>query len=116
MPNLSLRSLYIHFKSRAINFRVADTRLIVQIPVVYTMSEFSSSLTSTTMLAIKYNSKPNAMFYDSHSNIFQLLEATSDVQTTPYVKMNSANMRNFRLNKKTVGKEKFLQRKMIQFR
>ena len=56
------------------------------------------------------------MFYHSHPNTFQLLEAISEVQTDSYVKMNSVNSRNIRRNKKTVDKEKFLQHKLIQCR
>jgi len=55
------------------------------------------------------------MFYRSHPNIYQLIEVLNEVQTGSYMKMNCTAVRNLKRAKKTVEKEAFISKQMLQY-
>jgi len=78
-------------------------------------AEFSSSISRTTNACESFHAKLNGMFYRSHPNIYQLIEALNEVQTSSYTKMNCTAVRNLKRAKQTVDKEEFISKKMLQY-
>jgi len=74
-----------------------------------------SLISRTTNACESFHAKLNGMFYRSHPNIYQLIEALNEVQTSSYTKMNCTAVRNLKRAKQTVDKEEFISKKMLQY-